>query len=589
MRPLLSRVLLVVLLAVAALFATRTQWRGASGEIVLERLRAGELARASFALEAPARVVVAAGGSVRAPGDTARAAYAWIVPREGEVPVWQQPAARPARGTYYAVTDTVALPAGTYDVYFAAIPDRDAPPDPSGLGRFVGLDRPVWFGDAGRWHVRLRAAEGGRLRRAPEVRAEAPVFWSASGRAASETEFVVSSPVRLRAEALLGGGAQPGRAVLVDMASGDTVWAFRPAAAAHAGGSARNRRARAEVALAPGVYRAAFSPGEHHPERWQGPPPHQPAHWGLRLVAAEPAALAHVHALDDEDAPLVRLAGWDCVGPSERHEARLSVTRLTPVRIVATGEFVGDTGYDYATLVRLGTDGGEETRWRQQRRGSKHAGGEDRNRRSTHAALLSPGEYAFRYVSDGSWDCSDFGSRGPTDGVWGAAIYAIGAADAGMVRVAESTPGAPTPAAAPALAAPASVDEETFEGDAPWGELLVDLTRAGQRRIVTDAFLLDRPGTVRIIALGELLPGEALDYAEIAPIGVVQPLWSMTRENTRPAGGAAKNRLFDGTLDLPAGEYVVRFMTNAAHDYYNGFDAPPPPAPWRWGIRVWRQ
>ena len=41
----------------------------------------------------------------------------------------------------------------------------------------------------------------------------------------------------------------------------------------------------------------------------------------------------------------------------------------------------------------------------------------------------------------------------------------------------------------------------------------------------------------------------------------------MTYRATEPAGGAPKNRRFDGVVTLPAGEYVLRYETDDSHSF----------------------
>ena len=51
----------------------------------------------------------------------------------------------------------------------------------------------------------------------------------------------------------------------------------------------------------------------------------------------------------------------------------------------------------------------------------------------------------------------------------------------------------------------------------------------------------------------------------------------MSVDNTEPAGGADKNRLFDGTLHLAPGSYLVYYRSDGSHSYDDWNAAPPPP------------
>ncbi|HEX8385931.1 MAG TPA: hypothetical protein VF576_07090, partial [Rubricoccaceae bacterium] len=86
--------------------------------------------------------------------------------------------------------------------------------------------------------------------------------------------------------------------------------------------------------------------------------------------------------------------------------------------------------------------------------------------------------------------------------------------------------------------------------------------------------------------LGELLPGERLDYGWIEDASGDR-VWEMTRANTEPAGGAAKNRRFDGVLRLDEGTYTAHYVTNGRHAF-GAFEGGAPPDPDGWGLRVER-
>ena len=59
----------------------------------------------------------------------------------------------------------------------------------------------------------------------------------------------------------------------------------------------------------------------------------------------------------------------------------------------------------------------------------------------------------------------------------------------------------------------------------------------------------------------------------------------MTGRNTMDAGGANKNRRFDGLVELPAGEYVVHYVTDDSHSFDQWNQEAPFEAE-RWGITI---
>jgi hypothetical protein len=64
-----------------------------------------------------------------------------------------------------------------------------------------------------------------------------------------------------------------------------------------------------------------------------------------------------------------------------------------------------------------------------------------------------------------------------------------------------------------------------------------------------------------------------------------QTEWEMTWRNTDPAGGADKNRKFEGTIVLDPGTYEVNYITDGSHSF-NDWNASHPRDPKSWGITV---
>lgn len=113
------------------------------------------------------------------------------------------------------------------------------------------------------------------------------------------------------------------------------------------------------------------------------------------------------------------------------------------------------------------------------------------------------------------------------------------------------------------------------------------LTRVGDRESRARGFTLNRPMDVRIYALGEGVGREMADYGWIEDAKAGRTVWEMTYRTTEPTGGAEKNRRFNGTVTLPAGEYVLRFETDGSHAF-GSWNANPPDDPDVWDITLYR-
>ncbi len=58
-------------------------------------------------------------------------------------------------------------------------------------------------------------------------------------------------------------------------------------------------------------------------------------------------------------------------------------------------------------------------------------------------------------------------------------------------------------------------------------------------------------------------------------------------ETAAHAGGARKNRVYDGVIKLPPGEYVVRWRSDDSHSFGN-WNMEPPEDRAHWGVTVYR-
>lgn len=105
---------------------------------------------------------------------------------------------------------------------------------------------------------------------------------------------------------------------------------------------------------------------------------------------------------------------------------------------------------------------------------------------------------------------------------------------------------------------------------------------AGRADYRSFGFQLDAPATLRLDATGEFLRGPA-DFGWLDDLSTGRRVWTMTEENTGPAGGATKNRRFTGTLSLGPGLYRAAFQTDRSH-HAGGWNANPPLDPAAYGL-----
>jgi hypothetical protein len=116
---------------------------------------------------------------------------------------------------------------------------------------------------------------------------------------------------------------------------------------------------------------------------------------------------------------------------------------------------------------------------------------------------------------------------------------------------------------------------------------IAEIVRVPDNADQTAEFTLSREQLIRVFAIGEGQPGEMFDYGWIEDGQTGKRVWEMKQPETKPAGGAPKNRLIDTGITLPAGKYKLRYKSDDSHsfDNWNAF----PPAINFWGIALYAQ
>ena len=97
-------------------------------------------------------------------------------------------------------------------------------------------------------------------------------------------------------------------------------------------------------------------------------------------------------------------------------------------------------------------------------------------------------------------------------------------------------------------------------------------------------FEVKQPTTLDIYAVGEI-DNEPQDYAWIEDAATGTHVWGFSKDNTKPAGGLATNRRFEGTLELQPGAYRAVSKSNRRHAYAR-WEGNPPFDPAAWGLTL---
>jgi hypothetical protein len=211
---------------------------------------------------------------------------------------------------------------------------------------------------------------------------------------------------------------------------------------------------------------------------------------------------------------------------------------------------------DYARIINADT---REKVWEMDRWDTEPAGGGSKNRVADTDIDFDKGSYILTYVTDDSHSWPDFNVMPPYDPFnWGVALL---------------------PAA--------KTDKNAFHLFTPKGrgDALVDLTRARDNDDLSQAFKIDKDMSLRVVCLGEW-SGDFVDYGWIEDASTGRTVWELTYRNSEHAGGATKNRMFDGIVKLSRGAYVARYTTDGSHAYRDWNDSPPYD-PEAWGLAIY--
>ena len=233
-----------------------------------------------------------------------------------------------------------------------------------------------------------------------------------------------------------------------------------------------------------------------------------------------------------------------------------SLSASTSLNIYALGEGRKDEQFDYAWIY----DVDKYNRvWEMDYRNTDFAGGADKNLKVSESITLPAGNYIVNYVSDDSHGYDDWNSMPPDDPqFYGITIWAKSDQDKRNVI-------------------PFKKSEEV--------KPVLAINQVGDREFIAQGLKVKAPLEIRLLCLGEFT-SEMADGGWIINASNRNVVWDMNDAVLQHAGGASKNKMFDGKIKLDKGDYIVYYTTDDSHSYRDWNSGPPHEQDY-WGITLW--
>lgn len=227
--------------------------------------------------------------------------------------------------------------------------------------------------------------------------------------------------------------------------------------------------------------------------------------------------------------------------------------------IYAFGEYSesDEVFMDGARIVNAET---REVVWAMERWNTDWSGGSSKNRCYHEDIFLDKGKYILHYWTDDSHTFDDWAGVPPYDPFfWGITVAALDSDDVDLVKL---------------------YDLEANRN------VLTQIVRIGNDKHKVRDFKLNNDLEIAIYAIGEGKKGYMYDYGWIESITDAEIVWVMEEEETEHAGGATKNRVYDGIIDLTKGEYQLHYQTDGSHSY-RSWNEPSPSDTRNYGISLY--
>lgn len=547
-------------------FLTLTALTYAQSEIRLTDVEPGYVEYGAFTLSSDGEVRIS--GTVAGFEEWGNETYfyGWILDANTRNVVWHLLDNRDVRddmedGEFVNFDEKVKLKAGNYEVYFTGAGNSNNY-QVNGLKGFLKK----LFGDDKReyrrryrdeLYLQLTGVSGGfsvvdKNKFVDELSESAIASFIRAGEDEyQKIPFALSKETKLRIYAIGEGISDRvyDYAWIYNASTFEKVWQMSSRRSDYAGGGDKNIMFDDDITLPAGNYYLVYvSDDSHSFEKWNVMPPDDPQFWGVTIWAASNKDLENVVDFNPQNInkPFIEIVK---VGDNQFRKQGFTLKKDMEIVIHAFGE-----GYDKRHLADQGwivnAETGEKV-WLMERADIEYGGGAEKNRMVHETLIFKKGSYIVYYSTDGSHSYGRWNAAPPFDPErWGITLWTADKDDAKYVTL---------------------FDPDDFQSD----KVIAQIVRVRDDEYESKSFSIDKTQQVRIIAIGEGSDGRMYDYGWIENADTRTIIWEMTYRKTDHAGGASKNRKFEGTITLSPGSYKLYYETDGSHSYRDWNSTPP--------------
>ncbi len=595
----LSKPMLIALFMAVSLFAARREADASERHVIqLRDFSQVEVKGAGFSLPHGVSVHIEAlgAGKKREPDDegTGMYAYGWIINADTRNRVWVMTVDNTnTQDKDRVFNGSVNLPAGNYEVYFAAYgfqtksgfgtmemnvdrrekrTKKSIEKDWGPFSWFYGFFTEDFYKDFEKrsktWGINISLSDPTVDEVMFNVPKELPhVLFKMVKIGENDNQkqgFSLAKETKLRVYAL--GEFNSGDDQLADygwIVSTKTykrVWEMSDGYSNDAGGANKNKKVDETVTLPAGEYILTYvSDASHSYLDWNSAPPEDPFNYGITLMATNDEDKNNFKLVEAQEFKNVILQ-LTRVGDDETRNESFSLKEETDIRVYCVGERSTKTDMaDYGWIINSKT---RDKVWSMEANHTEHAGGGQKNRMVDEIITLPKGTYTVFYKTDDSHSYHDWNSDPPADPKrYGITIMGEGE----------------------------RFNKENVEKNvtAKREGVIAQIVQVQNDEKRSERFTVDTKSHIRVYSIGEGQNHEMFDYGWIENARNGVTVWEMTYGMTFHAGGARKNRSVNTTIVLEKGEYILHYVTDDSHSYHN-WNSDEPDDPTMWGITLYK-